>query len=188
MIIGIKEITKSSHAVKRIDGQRLYDLLDNLINRNAITSITLDFEGINIITISFLNASIGKYLYDNLGGKIDCINIAPEIRRKVDIVLHNSLKYNRNKSDILTEQAEEISRFLNDFDNLQECNFFECEDEDFQDHVRGEHKSFTFNEFMGKAREYIRQLYVIKKQQAFQPEDLDSEFVDIVNNNFWDLI
>ncbi len=69
------------------------------------------------------------------------------------------------KGKIESQEAKEITRYLDDFDNLDDCGFFECDDETFQSHVWKEHSNITFNEFMCKGREYIRQLYEIKKKE-----------------------
>ncbi len=91
MQVKIKEILGSDSALTPSSGELVYNILENEISSKK--SISLDFNGIEIITSAFLNSAIGrlysKYSSEDLNSLLSIVNISNDdlqlLKKVIDI-------------------------------------------------------------------------------------------------------
>lgn len=97
----IREIIKGDIAVSTSDGDLVHNLITGYLKNNK--TVTVDFEGISIMTTAFLNAAIGQ-LYSNpiysdnfLNKHLHLKNVAKEDRILFSEVVKRAKEYFRDK-------------------------------------------------------------------------------------------
>ncbi|REG90736.1 STAS-like domain-containing protein [Flavobacterium aquicola] len=97
----IREIIKGDIAVSTSDGDLVYNLITDYFKNHKTVSI--DFEGISIMTTAFLNAAIGQlysnpsYSDDFLNKHLHLKNVAKEDRILFSEVVKRAKEYFRDK-------------------------------------------------------------------------------------------
>lgn len=97
----IREIIKGDIAVSTSDGDLIHDLITDYLKKNE--TVTVDFEGISIMTTAFLNAAIGQlysnptYSDDFLNKYLNLKNVAKEDRILFSEVVKRAKEYFRDK-------------------------------------------------------------------------------------------
>lgn len=97
----IREIIKGDVAVSTSDGDFTYNLINGYLKNHK--SVTVDFEGISIMTTAFLNAAIGqlysnpKYSDEFLNKYLNLKNVEKEDRILFSEVVKRAKEYFRDK-------------------------------------------------------------------------------------------
>ncbi|WP_129020479.1 STAS-like domain-containing protein [Edaphocola flava] len=97
----IRQIIGNDYAVVTEDGDKVFQLLSHyLIDKETVT---LDFEGVDLLTTAFLNSAIGQ-LYGNstftsefLNTHLKLKNIAPEDKHLFVWVIERAKQYFKDK-------------------------------------------------------------------------------------------
>lgn len=99
MLVKVKDFIQGTAAVSSDDGDLLFEEINNSLKSNSI--LTLDFEGITLITTAFLNSAIGqlysKYTSTDLNNHIKLVNIADEDKILFIKVIERAKEYFQNK-------------------------------------------------------------------------------------------
>ena len=100
--ISILESVGGSAAVSSEDGDLLFDKISNALNNKIV--VMLDFNNLELITSTFLNASIGQ-LYsefdsDYLNAHLKLINISEDDLALLKKVIQRAKEYFKNKEEI----------------------------------------------------------------------------------------
>lgn len=93
------------------DGDHLFSVLEGLIREGESKSITLDFEGIDLVTTAFLNSSIGKFKIQYPEITLIYKNTNTLVKRKIEkteqITKSDRSKfYNKTTRDILCNTVQ----------------------------------------------------------------------------------
>lgn len=95
-MIKVKNIIGKSIAVLSSDGLKLYNaIVEDLAEKKTIL---IDFEGLDQITSSFLNASIGK-IWMNAPDMAESINFkgtSSSLKQRIELVKENALNKERS--------------------------------------------------------------------------------------------
>lgn len=93
--IALHELVRGDAAISTEDGAQLYERIVSALERNH--EIEIDFDGINLIVTSFLNASFGKLIKSwersTLDQKIHFANLKNEDKELIELVLVQAEKY-----------------------------------------------------------------------------------------------
>ena len=103
----ISSFTNSNRAVSAQDGDKVYNAILPYFEKNE--SVTLDFEGIELIITAFLNTCIGKlygkFSSDELKTLLDIQNLKKDEMRLLKLVIDKA-KERFNKQPPDKEQAD----------------------------------------------------------------------------------
>jgi transcriptional regulator len=101
--VKVKDIINSELAVSTENGDKVFEMIDALLQRKE--SVELDFIGVSIMITAFLNAAIGRlyskkeYTGDFLNQNLKLINVAEEDRVLFKDVIERAKEYFANKVD-----------------------------------------------------------------------------------------
>lgn len=96
-IFYIHEIIRSDLGVSSEDGEMLYSMIKDKINKNC--KIILSFKDIYIVTSAFLNAAIGlipRDFKDSIDQYVDFQDLSEDNKKIVDMIIANAQKYYQN--------------------------------------------------------------------------------------------
>lgn len=101
-IINIKNEIKKNDAISADDGKLIFEKIKVLIDSQQ--SVTVDFEGIDLVLSTFLNPAIGQlyYLYEKniVNTFFNYINLDDVDEQTLDRVIQNALNQKENKPSI----------------------------------------------------------------------------------------
>lgn len=101
-IINIKNEIKKNDAISADDGKLIFEKIKMLIDSQQ--SVTVDFEGIDLVLSTFLNPAIGQlyYLYEKniVNTFFNYINLDDVDEQTLDRVIQNALNQKENKPSI----------------------------------------------------------------------------------------
>lgn len=108
--IKIIEMFDSRLCVSPSAGDRLKDKIESLLKES--TSVTLDFEGVRVVTTTFLNHAIGYLVEphgkDYISNNIKLLNSSHRIDDLYELVLVNAEDHYSNKKSLADCMAEDI--------------------------------------------------------------------------------
>jgi len=97
MDIQVYDIIKKPNAILHTDGIKLYEKMAE----SGVSKISLSFRNIGICTTSFLNASIGKFIYERGNPKLISISDLsnnPTVKGKIRRVILNAIDQKKRTS------------------------------------------------------------------------------------------
>jgi hypothetical protein len=102
MYITISEIINTHKALSTNDGNKVFEIIKN--NFDKVEKFILDFENIEKITSTFLNASIGQIYGLNkeeyIKNKIEYINFPEDKTSRLEDVIENAILFYENQDKI----------------------------------------------------------------------------------------
>ena len=100
MTIKITTLIDSPFGVASDDGKHLFSVLDKELSNG--TKVDLDFDGIEVLTSSFLNESIGSLYSSKVSYKADDLvsytNVTEDDQETINTVIDNAKKYFADRS------------------------------------------------------------------------------------------
>lgn len=97
----IKDVINTNFAVTTEDGNTIFELL--VFNLSKENTVSLDFDGINLMTTAFLNSAIGqlysidKYSSDFLNNNLKLVNVQEQDKPLFALVVKRAKEYFANK-------------------------------------------------------------------------------------------
>jgi hypothetical protein len=97
----IKDVINTNFAVTTEDGNTIFELLDSNLSKN--NAVSLDFQGINLMTTAFLNSAIGqlysidKYSSAFLNSNLKLVNVQEQDKPLFALVVKRAKEYFANK-------------------------------------------------------------------------------------------
>lgn len=111
----VKELIDSNIAVATDAGANVYIKLEKQLMKSDIVS--LDFEGISILTTAFLNAAVGqlystdKFSSDFLNAHLKLINVQEDDKPLFSMVIKRAKEYFQNKEAFENTVNEHLSDY-----------------------------------------------------------------------------
>lgn len=108
-MITVKNIIGKSIAVLSSDGLKLYNaIVEDLAQKKTIV---IDFEGLDQVTSSFLNASIGKIWMNapDLAESLNFKGTSSSLKQRIDLVKENALNKEKGllRDELIREYMQE---------------------------------------------------------------------------------
>lgn len=101
-VIRIYDIVEGSVAVSSEDGVHVFRAIDEAISQDEIA--VLNFESIDLITSTFLNAAIGqlysKYKSDQLRMQLRLLNMDEDDKKLLKLVVDRAKEYFRDRKEM----------------------------------------------------------------------------------------